>query len=46
MQKIMQSLHGTVLDLPDETAVIPGHGQSTTIGVERETNPFLLKRTS
>src|ERR1700731_3745183 len=26
MQKIMQSLHGTVLTLPDETLVVPGHG--------------------
>src|SRR6266436_4948338 len=26
MQKIMQSLHGTVLALPDNTRVVPGHG--------------------
>src|SRR5580692_7774180 len=32
MQKIMQSLRGTVLALPDETVVVPGHGPSTTIG--------------
>ena len=40
-QKIMRSLHDTVLALPDETVVIPGHGDLTTIGEERETNPFL-----
>jgi glyoxylase-like metal-dependent hydrolase (beta-lactamase superfamily II) len=40
MQKILQSLHNTVLALPDETIVIPGHGPLTTIGEERETNPF------
>jgi hydroxyacylglutathione hydrolase len=39
--KIMKSLHGKVLALPDETIVIPGHGELTTIGEERETNPFL-----
>jgi hydroxyacylglutathione hydrolase len=39
--KIMRSLHGRVLALPDETAVIPGHGPSTTIGEERAGNPFL-----
>jgi len=39
--KIMRSLHGTVLSLPDETVVIPGHGPVTTIGEERESNPFL-----
>jgi hydroxyacylglutathione hydrolase len=43
MQKIMRSLHTTVLSLPDDTAVIPGHGQLTTIGEERESNPFLTK---
>ncbi len=44
MKKIMQSLHVTVLSLPDETVVIPGHGELTTIGAERESNPFLVKR--
>ena len=43
MQKIMRSLHGTVLALPDETVVVPGHGETTTIGEERESNPFLLR---
>jgi len=41
--KILRSLHDTVLVLPDETVVIPGHGSLTTIGEERETNPFLVK---
>jgi hydroxyacylglutathione hydrolase len=44
MQKIMRSLHDTVLALPDETVVVPGHGPLTTIGEERESNPFLIKR--
>jgi hydroxyacylglutathione hydrolase len=43
-QKIMRSLHDTVLTLPDETVVVPGHGELTTIGEEREGNPFLQKR--
>jgi hydroxyacylglutathione hydrolase len=41
-EKIMRSLHDRVLTLPDETVVIPGHGQRTTIGEEREENPFLV----
>jgi len=41
--KILRSLHDTVLALPDDTVVIPGHGPITTIGNERETNPFLVK---
>jgi hydroxyacylglutathione hydrolase len=32
-----------VLALPDETVVVPGHGRLTTIGEERERNPFLIK---
>jgi hydroxyacylglutathione hydrolase len=43
MEKIMRSLHTQVLALPDETEVMPGHGPTTTIGEERETNPFLQK---
>jgi glyoxylase-like metal-dependent hydrolase (beta-lactamase superfamily II) len=43
-EKIMHSLHDRVLTLPDETAVVPGHGEMTTIGEERESNPFLIKR--
>jgi len=43
MDKIMRSLHTQVLALPDETEVVPGHGPNTTIGEERETNPFLQK---
>ena len=40
-QKIMSSLHQRVLALPDETLVVPGHGPLTTIGDERQSNPFL-----
>ena len=43
-KKIMQSLHITLMELPDETLVIPGHGGETTIGAERETNPFITDR--
>jgi hydroxyacylglutathione hydrolase len=43
MDKIMRSIHTQVLALPDETEVVPGHGPGTTIGEERETNPFLQK---
>ncbi len=43
LKKILRSLKDRLLPLPDETRVIPGHGASTTIGQERETNPFLTK---
>jgi len=40
-EKIISSLHEKILALPDETIVVPGHGPQTTIGAERESNPFL-----
>jgi hydroxyacylglutathione hydrolase len=43
-EKILHSLHQRVLALPDETVVIPGHGPVTTIGEERESNPFLQEK--
>ena len=41
-RKIMRSLHERVLALPDETIVVPGHGPITSIGEERQSNPFLI----
>ena len=38
---IMESLRTKLLHLPDETIVHPGHGPVTSIGRERELNPFL-----
>ncbi len=40
-RQILQSIHDKLLMLPDDTIVIPGHGGLTTIGEEREGNPFL-----
>jgi glyoxylase-like metal-dependent hydrolase (beta-lactamase superfamily II) len=41
--KIIRSLREKVLALPDDTVVVPGHGPLTSIGEERESNPFLRK---
>jgi glyoxylase-like metal-dependent hydrolase (beta-lactamase superfamily II) len=41
MRKLLTSIHGRLLTLPDDTTVIPGHGAQTTIGTERDSNPFL-----
>jgi hydroxyacylglutathione hydrolase len=43
-EKIQRSLHQRILALPDETVVVPGHGPLTTIGEERENNPFLQEK--
>ena len=40
-RKILRSIHDRLLPLPDSLLVIPGHGAETTIGAEREFNPFL-----
>ena len=40
-QQILRSLRDRLLVLPDTTRVLPGHGSATTIGQERQSNPFL-----
>ncbi len=39
--QLMNSIHTKLMVLPDNTAVYPGHGPETTIGTERQENPFL-----
>ena len=39
--QILRSIQNTLMRFPDQTPVFPGHGPATTIGEERETNPFL-----
>jgi len=40
--QLMESIRTRVLDLPDETRLLSGHGPETTVGWERRTNPFLV----
>jgi glyoxylase-like metal-dependent hydrolase (beta-lactamase superfamily II) len=40
---MLRSLRDKVLTLPDDVVVLPGHGEQTSIGRERATNPFLLE---
>ena len=39
---MLRSLSTKVLPLADDVVVLPGHGEQTSIGRERATNPFLL----
>ncbi len=41
-EALIRSIREHLLTLPDETSVLPGHNQSTTIRAERDQNPFLL----
>ncbi len=43
MRTMTETLRDKILPLPDDTVVLPGHGNSTTIGRERATNRFLLE---
>jgi hydroxyacylglutathione hydrolase len=40
-RKILRSIHSKLLTLPETAIVVPGHGANTTIGREKERNPFL-----
>lgn len=40
-QSLIRSIQEKLMQLPDETRVVPGHGEQTTIGEERQSNPFL-----
>jgi hydroxyacylglutathione hydrolase len=43
-RQILDSIHTRLLVLPEETHVLPGHGPLTTIGEEKQSNPFLAQR--
>ncbi|HIE43788.1 MAG TPA: MBL fold metallo-hydrolase [Candidatus Omnitrophica bacterium] len=38
---LIQSIRNKILSLPDEYAVYPGHGPSSTVGIERGENPYV-----
>ena len=42
-QAMLRSLREKVLTLRDDVVVLPGHGDQTSIGQERASNPFLLE---
>jgi len=39
--QLMNSIHTKLMVLPDNTVVYSGHGPKTTVGIERQWNPFL-----
>ncbi len=39
---LLKSIRDMLLPLPDDTTVLPGHGDATSIGRERATNPYLI----
>jgi hydroxyacylglutathione hydrolase len=43
LEALLTGIRRELLVLPDDTIVYPGHGPATTIGREREENPFLVQ---
>jgi glyoxylase-like metal-dependent hydrolase (beta-lactamase superfamily II) len=41
LQQLLTSIRSTLFVMPDETLVLSGHGPPTTIGDEKQFNPFL-----
>jgi len=41
MSQLVRSIQEKLVPLPDETEVLPGHGPGTSIGDEREMNPYV-----
>ncbi len=39
---LIDSIQKKILTLPDDTRLLSGHGPETTVGVERQFNPFLV----
>jgi len=39
--QLMESIRNKLMVLPDDTVIYPGHGPDSTIGAERQGNPFL-----
>ncbi|OIO95448.1 MAG: hypothetical protein AUK03_05510 [Anaerolineae bacterium CG2_30_64_16] len=42
MKTLLGAIRAQILSLPDDYAVLPGHGPASTVGEERRTNPFLM----
>jgi glyoxylase-like metal-dependent hydrolase (beta-lactamase superfamily II) len=42
LETLLRSIRQVLFGFPDETVVYPGHGEPTTIGVEKRTNPFVV----
>lgn len=45
-RKLLEGIKTRLYDLPEETVVYPGHGDPTTVGIEKATNPFTSGRFS
>jgi glyoxylase-like metal-dependent hydrolase (beta-lactamase superfamily II) len=42
LERLLAGIRNKLFSLPDDTVVYPGHGPATTVGEERQGNPFLV----
>jgi len=42
LETLLRSIRNVLFAFPDDTVVWSGHGEQTTIGREKRTNPFLV----
>jgi glyoxylase-like metal-dependent hydrolase (beta-lactamase superfamily II) len=40
-QQLATAIHAKLFTLPDDTMILPGHGPATTVGKEKQDNPFV-----
>ena len=41
-ETLLHSIQAKILPLPEKTRLLSGHGPETTVGVEKQSNPFIL----
>ncbi|MFP3911771.1 MAG: MBL fold metallo-hydrolase [Desulfobacteraceae bacterium] len=41
MELLVKNIREKILTLPDDTLILPGHGPTTTVGQEKQSNPFV-----
>jgi len=41
LKQLVESIHQKLFTMPDDTILLPGHGPATTVGEEKQENPFV-----
>lgn len=42
-KNLLQSINTKLMSLSDDIKIYPGHGENSTLGIEKKTNPFIKK---
>ncbi|HQR43979.1 MAG TPA: MBL fold metallo-hydrolase, partial [Gemmatales bacterium] len=41
LEQLLHGIRNKLFTLPDDTIVLPGHGDATTVGEEKRSNPYV-----